>query len=347
MRFKGSAACATVSLLLVAACNSDKNRSSSDALAQDSSLTRDLQLSNRDTAAQPQLQDVPTTPPAAAPPEVPPAVAVERAPVASAPVTGATPRPATGSVARSGTPPVTKAPVTRAPVRVAQTPTRESTVTKTMPPPPQPTPVRTQIPAVITPSGNTVEDRPADSGRAEGTVGIVAAGTSLALETGQRVCTNTNTVGDRITATLANAVTGSNGVVIPAGATAVLEVTSLQRSKRAGEKMSIGLGVRSVMYEGKSYPIDGQIVDAQTEKVRSPSGSDAGKVLGGAAVGAVAGNVLGGDSKTKGTIIGAAAGAAAGAILANQTSKYDACIPSGSRMTVKLDSPMSVQAASL
>ncbi len=214
-------------------------------------------------------------------------------------------------------------------------------------PPPQPTPVRTQIPAVMTPSGNTVEDGPASSGRGEGKVGIIAAGTSLALETGQRVCTNTNTVGDRITATLADAVTGSNGVVIPAGATAVLEVTSLARSEQAGENMSIGLGVRSLMYEGKSYPLDGQIVDAQTEKVRSQGGNDAAKVLGGAAVGGVAGNVLGGHSKAKGTIIGAAAGAAVGAILANQTSKYDACIPSGSRMTVRLDSPMSVQAASL
>ncbi len=364
MRFKGSAACATVSLLLVAACNGDKNKSSSDALAQDSSLTRDLQLSNRDTMAQPQLQDVPATPPAA----IPPAVAVQPAPVTSAPVASApatsapvtstpvaraTPRPVTRSATSPSAEPGTRAAtrtvtptVTRPPERVAQTPTPDQTETKTMPPPPQPTPVRTQIPAVMTPSGNTVEDGPASSGRGEGKVGIVAAGTSLALETGQRVCTNTNTVGDRITATLADAVTGSNGVVIPAGATAVLEVTSLARSEQAGENMSIGLGVRSLMYEGKSYPLDGQIIDVQTEKVRSQGGTDAAKVLGGAAVGGIAGNVLGGR-KAKGTIIGAAAGAAAGAILANQTSKYDACIPSGSRMTVRLDSPMSVQAASL
>lgn len=343
MRLKGSAVYTAVALFFLAACNGEKNKANSDALAHDSSLVRDLQLSNRDTAAQPQLQDVPTTAPTTAPAQaVPPAVAVESAPAAPAPVTRAAPNPVTSPTTR----PVTR-PVTRAPERVAQAPTREQAVTKTMPPPPQPTPVRTQIPAVITPSGNTVEDGPDSSGRAEGKVGIVAAGTSMALQTGQRVCTNTNTVGDRITATLADAVTGSNGVVLPAGATAVLEVTSLERSKQAGENMSIGLVVRSVMYEGKSYPVDGQIVDAQTEKVRSPDGNDAGKVLGGAAVGAVLGNVLGGRSKTKGTIIGAAGGAAAGAILANHTSKYDACIPSGSRMTVRLDSPMSVQAASL
>jgi hypothetical protein len=43
-------------------------------------------------------------------------------------------------------------------------------------------------------------------------------------------------------------------------------------------------------------------------------------------------------------VIGAATGAAAGAVIANQTAKYDACIPSGGRVAVRLDSPMSVQA---
>lgn len=330
MRFKALAVCSigSIALLTLGACKGD-NKPSPDVLAQDSSVIRDLQLSNRDTSPQPQLKDVATTPPPAAPR----VATVERARVAPAPA------------------PVVSRP---APKRVAEAPVRETArevprevARETQASPPPPTPVREQIPAVMTASGNTVESGPTAAGKSEGRVGVVSAGTSLSLLTGQRVCTNTNTVGDRITATLADAVTGSNGVVIPAGATAVLEVTSLQRSGQAGENMSVGLVVRSVMYEGKSYPVDGQIVDAQTEKVRSQSGSDAGKVLGGAAVGAILGRVLGGHSKTKGTIIGAAGGAAAGAILANQTAKYDACIPSGGRVTVRLDSPMSVQAASL
>jgi hypothetical protein len=31
-------------------------------------------------------------------------------------------------------------------------------------------------------------------------------------------------------------------------------------------------------------------------------------------------------------------------VLAHQTADYDACLPSGARIVVKLDSPMSVQA---
>ena len=67
-----------------------------------------------------------------------------------------------------------------------------------------------------------------------------------------------------------------------------------------------------------------------------------GDLLGGLTKGPL-GNIFGGH-KAKGTIIGAAGGAAAGAVLANQTAKYDACIPSGGRVTVRLDAPMSVQA---
>ena len=291
--------CAAV-VLAVAACSKGDNKTAQDPLAQDSSLTRDLQLANRDTTAQPQLKDVPTTPPPA-PPR--PAV-VERQRVAYTPPTR---RPA---------------------------------------PAPTPRPTREPVPATpavtTTPSGNTVTRAPA--GNSEGAVGVVAAGTNIAVNSGQRVCTNTNTVGDRITATLAEPVTGSNGVVIPAGSTAVLEVTSLGRSGQAGENMNIGLVVRSISYGGRTYPVNGQIVSAGVEKVKASDNNDAGKVAGGAVVGAILGRILSGRSKTQGTIIGAAGGAAAGAVLAHQTEKYDACLPLGGRIVVRLDSPMSVQA---
>ncbi|HEY5087233.1 MAG TPA: glycine zipper domain-containing protein [Gemmatimonadaceae bacterium] len=282
-----------MTLLAVAACSKGDNKSGQDALAQDSSLTRDLQLANNDTTAQPQLKDVPTTPPPA--PQRPAAVERRR---------------------------VTYSPPPRR---------REPT--------PQPAPV-TQTPApVTTPSGNTIVRTPSST---EGTVGVVSAGTNIALSSGQRVCTNTNSVGDRITATLAESVTGSNGVVIPAGATAVVEITSLGRSNQPGENMNIGLVVRSISYGGKTYPVNGEIVSAGVEQVKA-NNNDAAKVGGGALVGAILGRILSGRSKTQGTIIGAAGGAAAGAVLAHQTQKYDACLPSGGRVVVKLDSPMSVQ----
>lgn len=211
---------------------------------------------------------------------------------------------------------------------------------------PQPAPVAAAPTPPTTPSGNTIVQAPAAAGNSEGRVGVVSAGTSIGLSSGQRVCTNTNSVGDRITATTAEAVTGSNGVVIPAGATAVLEVTSLGRSGQAGENMNIGLVVRSIAYGGKTYPVNGEIVSAGVEKVKAPDSNDAGKVAGGAVIGAILGNILGGRSRTRGTIIGAAGGAAAGAVVAHQTEKYDACLPIGGSVVVRLDSPMSIQAGS-
>lgn len=296
-------------LLALGACKGD-NKGNPDVLAQDSSLTRDLQLANHDSTAQPQLKDVATTPP----PAPPKTETVEPRRAAPEP----SPAPRHVAIARS-------------------TPHRAPVVE-------QPAPAQTQAPApAVTASGNTVSAGPAATGKAEGKVGVVSAGTSLSMQAGQKVCTNTNTVGDRITATLTDAVTASNGVVIPAGAVAILEITSLARSEGAGEKMNIGLVAKSIQYEGKTYPINGEITYAQVDQVRAADNNDAAKVGGGAVVGAILGRVLDRGNKTKGTIIGAAGGAAAGAILAHQTAKYDACIPSGGRVTVRLDTPMSVQ----
>jgi len=218
--------------------------------------------------------------------------------------------------------------------------TRPSTVAQTPPPPPPPAAAPTPA---TTPSGNTVEHRAAGNGSSEGRVGTVSAGTSLSVTAGQKVCTNTNNVGDRFTATLADPIIASNGVTIPAGATAVFEITSLKRSESSGDKSQIGAVLRSIAYAGKTYPVNGEITSAATETMRAADNNDATKVLGGAAVGAVLGRIFSGKSKTKGTVIGAAGGAAAGAVLAAKTGKYDACIPSGGRITVRLNSAMQIQ----
>jgi len=281
-------------LFTMMACSRDAQKN--DTLAQDSTLAHDLQLANADSTAQPQLKDVPATPPPAAP---------QRA-----------------------------APEPAAPRRTPPRPTPPRVIPN---PPPQPAPRTTT-------SGNTVESRSPSGNTESARVGTIAAGTTLALSAGQRICTNTNTPGDRFTATLMEPVQGSNGVVLPAGSTAVLEVTSLKQSTNSGDKMNIELAVRSISYGGKTYPITGDIVSADLEKVRSKDNNDAGKVIGGAAVGAILGRVLGGKNKTKGTVVGAAGGAAAGAVLAQATAKYDACLPTGSKILVRLNSAIQVQA---
>jgi len=169
---------------------------------------------------------------------------------------------------------------------------------------------------VTTASGNTVTESNTGSERS---VGTIASGSEVALYSGQRVCTNTYNVGDRFTASVAESVQGSNGVAIPAGATAVIELTSLKRSENANDNVVMGFRVVSVSFGGHTYPVSATTSYADVAKVKNqPKGKDVQKVVGGAAIGAIAGQILG--KNTKSTIIGAAAGAAGGAATAAATS---------------------------
>ena len=191
-----------------------------------------------------------------------------------------------------------------------------------------------------TPSGNVVERAPTGS---EGRVASIAAGTTISLRSGQRVCTNTHRPGDRFTATVTSAVQGANGAVIPAGSKAVVQVTSVERSENANDPARIGLVVQSVQVNGKTYPIDASITNVATETQReSTKKDDAKKVIGGAIAGAVIGQILGKD--TKSTVIGAATGAAAGTAIAMGTGDYAGCIPDGGAITIRLNSPAQIQA---
>jgi hypothetical protein len=190
-----------------------------------------------------------------------------------------------------------------------------------------------------TPSGNTVSSAPSSGG---GAVGTIAAGTQLVLNSTNRICTNTNAVGDKITATVANAVTGSNGAVIPAGATVTLTVTQLKRSENVNDKIIMEFAVNSVTFNGRTYTLDAAVQSASIERVRNqPKSKDAQKVATGAVVGAIAGQILG--KNTKSTVIGGAVGAAAGAAAAASTANYEGCVAQGGQIVVQLSSDAQIR----
>ena len=238
------------------------------------------------------------------------------APVATAPEPAVrTPAPAPRPAARPSTP-------RPAPARTTPAPTRPSE-------------------PATTPSGNTVSS---GSGSSERALGTIPSGTQLALTSNSRVCTNTHKVGDTFTATIAETVTGSNGAVIPAGATATVRVTELKRSENANDPIRVGLDVTSVSVGGRSVAVDARTSDAAVERVRNSTRSDdAKKVIGGAVIGAIAGQVLGKD--TKGTVVGAAAGAAAGTAAAAATANFDGCVANGARITIVLNDAVSFPVA--
>ena len=198
-----------------------------------------------------------------------------------------------------------------------------------------------------TKSGNVVTTNPAaannPSASGGGKVGTIAAGTQLVLANTSRVCTNTNKVGDKITATVSEAVTGTNGVVIPAGATVTMTATQLKRSENSNDKIVMEFQVNSVSFGGHTYPIEAAVAEAPIDRVRNePKSKDVQKVATGAVIGAIAGKILG--KSTKGAVIGGAAGAAAGAATAAATANYEGCIAEGARIVVQLSSAAQIRA---
>ena len=273
-----------------------------DALAQDTSLAHDLQLANADTLAQPQLKDVPAT------------IEPAQNPAAPAP-----------RVSQRQTPSEILTP-SRNPRRVATTP-------RSTPQPVEP------APTPVTANGNAVTESATGS---EHALGTIASGSEISLYSGQRVCTDKYAVGDRFTASVAESVQGSNGAAIPAGATAVIELTALKRSENANDNITMEFRVISIAFNGTTYPVNSEVTSAQVEKVRNGDASnDAKKVATGAVIGAIAGQIFG--HRTKSTVIGAATGAAAGAVVAGATGKYDGCVPNGGRISLKLNQAMVVQ----
>ena len=242
--------------------------------------------------------------------------------------------PVTASPTTKPSAPAPKVVSRKAPSEIL-TPTnrRRVATTTTTPPPVEKAPVTTE-------NGNTVtEGSAAASTRA---IGSIATGSEISLYSGQRVCTNTYAVGDRFTASVAESVQGSNGVSIPAGATAVIELTSLKRSENANDNITMEFVVRSIAFNGTTYPVNSTVTSAQVEKVRNGDASNDGKkVATGAIIGAIAGQIFGHHMKS--TVIGAAGGAAAGAVVAGVTGKYDGCVPNGGRISLKLTQPMTVQ----
>jgi hypothetical protein len=209
-----------------------------------------------------------------------------------------------------------------APATVAPAPAPAAPVTKAPAPTPRPT---TPAPARVS-------------------SGTIAAGTSFAVNTGARMCTNTHKAGDTFNATLGADVVGTNGVRIPAGSTVTLTVTESAISKNSKDNWKFAFDVVSVTVGAQTYAVEGDVTRVATiEAVRSQSNAQqAGKVATGAAVGAIAGQLLG--KNTKSTVIGAAVGAAAGGATAAATTDYEGCLPANGTITIAISKSFTVRA---
>ena len=243
----------------------------------------------------------------------------------------APPAPAAAPVAAPAPAPAPARTTASSPTHTRREPASTGTTTTTSSP--------TTTTTTTTSSGNKVSRGTSGS---EAAVGTIASGTALDLSSTERVCTNTNHVGDKFTATVNQPVTGSNGVTIPSGAKAVIVVSQLKQSTKSGDPIQMTFNVTNLTWGDKSFPINASIDHVDVDKVRNASTkSNAAKVGGGAVVGGIIGQIIG--HSTKSTVIGAATGAAAGTAVAMGTAGYNGCVPVGGNIKMHLNAPAQIQ----
>ena len=172
---------------------------------------------------------------------------------------------------------------------------------------------------------------------------MLATGSLIGATMGQTISSRTNKAGEKVTTTVDVDVKDAAGrVVIPAGSTVELTITEITPAKNKSQADgTLTLQVTSVTVGGTKYPIAAEVTSVDhTLKGRGVTAGEVEKVAVGTAVGAVAGRIIGGN--TKGAIIGGAVGAVGGTVVAIQTASRDVVVTAGTPLVITLTGPLTV-----
>jgi hypothetical protein len=206
------------------------------------------------------------------------------------------------------------------------------------PPPPPPAPARNEPPArserapIMRPDPPVFENAASTSR----TPVELPAGTNIVIRMIDAVDSEVNRVGQTFQASLDEPVILNGVTVISRGADVIVKLVDEKQSGKLAGRTELTLDLVSVR-------VDGRMVDINTQSVSQASSSRTertAKVAGGtAALGAIIGAIAGGG---KGAAIGAGAGAAAGAGAQVATKGQRVKIPSETRLTFALDTPVRI-----
>ena len=264
---------------------------------------------------------------------------------AVAEVTPSAPAPASEKIARPE--PVQPGPKTsrRSPVRRAA---REATAPVAPPSSSEaPAAVTAPLPSVAVPaerpSGEALpavevdQHRPVEPTFAEV---IVPASAVIGLGIERTVTSEDAQVEDRVHARVTRDVYVDGSVAIPSDSQMIGTVTLVERGGKMKDRARLGVRFHTlVLADGRQIPLRTETVFREGD---SP-GSESSRKIGGAAIGgAVLGAILGGG---KGAVAGAAAGAAGGTAVVMAGGRNAAVLASGSDITVRLSTPVSIEVA--
>ena len=202
------------------------------------------------------------------------------------------------------------------------------------PPPVAPAPKPTPEPA---PAAPVVETAPVEAPKPRFEELTVKADAVVGIRLDQALSSATAKLEDRVTASVSRDVMVDGRTVVPAGTRLEGHVTLVQPGSKFKGRARLGIRFHTLVLA------DGLRVPVQTEALfrdgDSATRSTATKVGTGAAAGAILGAVLGGK---RGAILGAGAGAGGGTVAVMAGDAKEAELDSGTQLTMRLTSPVTV-----
>jgi hypothetical protein len=164
----------------------------------------------------------------------------------------------------------------------------------------------------------------------------VPAGTRILIRTIDPIDTTKQKTGYRFTASLETNLQVENTVVAPRGTTVYGRLAQASSAGKMSGSSQLTLEMTDIVIDGTSYPL---LTSTYEIKGKGEGKKTAGKVIGGAGLGAIIGGIAGGGT---GAAIGALAGAAGGTALAASKKGEQLQIPSESLLEFRIEQPVSL-----
>lgn len=206
------------------------------------------------------------------------------------------------------------------------------------PPPPPPPPAASSYPAPNYPGqerGGRDYDRSTPPPPPPTSAGLaIPADTTIRIRMIDSVNSETSRLGETFRASLDEPVMVNGQEVIPRGADVLTKLVTDDQSGKIQGRTVLTLQLSTITVNGR--PVDVTSTDVKTESA-SRGNRSAGVIGGTAALGAIIGAIAGGG---KGAAIGAGSGAAVGTGAEVLTSGQKVKIPSETRLTFRLQSPV-------
>jgi hypothetical protein len=166
---------------------------------------------------------------------------------------------------------------------------------------------------------------------------VVTSNSVIGLQLDGAISSDRASLEDRVDARVVRDVRVGNEVAIPAGARALGSVTVIERGGKFKDRARLGIRFHTlVLADGTRLPITSETIYRNGD---APGNASAAKIGGGAVAGAILGAIVGG---AKGAAIGAGAGAGGGTAAVMAGDAKAATFPSGTEVTARILSPVTV-----